>query len=197
MKSVVFFLLFYECLCHQKKNIINENIITQREHNGINYEQMPTNYENLGVFLEILLFGKSFDPKIILKNEENISFLNEEIYLEKNFDKLHKLYSYLENNYSKMKSIKKVSKDKKKFLSDISEKSSDIQEDKKEEESEEEGEDEEGEEKEGKSPLLFHDLFAKYGNFTEEDKERNINNLEFQRFLFLFNKRKKRVLYTP
>ena len=198
MEIVVLFLLFHECLGHQKKSINNEDISTPRKHYGIYYEEITTDYEDTGIFLEIVLFGKPFNPILIIENKNCHFFLNQEIYLQKNFDELHKLYSDLENSSIKNGYLKSNKNDKTRenisFLSYASQKFLDNKNIIKEEETENEKEEEKVEKKKN---LLFHDLFAKFFNMTEKEKKKNQNNEEFQRFLFYFNKKKNRTVYTP
>ena len=48
------------------------------------------------------------------------------------------------------------------------------------------------EEEEEENHLLFHDLYEIYGDLTGEEKIKNQSNIEYQRFLFIYDKKKHR-----
>ena len=181
----VFLFLFIHQILGYKKNINNEDIGTPRGYYGINYEELLSGDSDTGIILEKIIFGKLFNPNILMKNKNPQIFLNEKLYVGQNFEKLHKLYSEFEKNVKDnqieeqeerknynidlKKNFKKSGKDL------INENISD--------------------EEEEENHLLFHDLFEIYGDLSEEEKIKNQNNIEYQRFLFLFDKKKNRKKY--
>ena len=98
LSTVILFLIIHEALGHKKKNINNENIDTPREYYGTNFEELSLETSDSGLMLENIIFGKVFEPKYLINNKNPQILLNEKLYLEKNFENLHKLYSELENN---------------------------------------------------------------------------------------------------
>ena len=97
LSTVILFFLIHEALGHKKKNINKENIDTSRENYGTYFEELSLETSNSGLILEDIIFGKVFEPKYLIKNKNPQIFLNEKLYLEKNFENLHKLYSELDN----------------------------------------------------------------------------------------------------
>ena len=185
--TVVLFLLIHESLGHKKKNINNENIDTPREYYGSNFEELSLDSSDTGLVLEKIIFGKAFEPKYLMENKNPQIFLNENLYLEKNFEKLHILYSELEKTLNLDDNIEK---EKEKDIYDKDLKSKLNKSEKKlfvtnsdEEEKEED-------------PLLYHDLLAKYGDLTEDQKKENQDNIDYQLFLLMYKDRKQKKKYT-
>ena len=121
-----------------------------------------------------------------MKNKDAQLFLNEKLYLEKNFESLHKLYSKLEDNvklneiteeeeeevkYSKKSKINKSGKKMTRTNSD------------------------EDTEEYPLYPLLYHDLLAKFGVMTEEQIKENQDNLDYQLFLLMYEDKKQKERY--
>ena len=188
LATVILFLLIHESLGHKKKNINNEDTDTPREYYGINFEELILNTSDSGLILENIIFGKVFEPKYLMKNKDAQLFLNEKLYLEKNFESLHKLYSKLEDNvklneiteeeeeeeevkYSKKSKINKSGKKMTRTNSD------------------------EDTEEYPLYPLLYHDLLAKFGVMTEEQIKENQDNLDYQLFLLMYEDKKQKERY--
>ena len=198
--TVIFFLLLHESLGHKKKNINNEDIDSARTYYGTYFEELSINNLDTGIILEKILFGKIFSPEYLMKNQNPLKFLDEKLYLGKNFESLQKIYSELEkeikNNLNKNpRKEKKVKEEEnldnnfklnlKKSGKKILNKNLIDNDDEEEEEEEEE-----------ENYLLFHDLFAIYGDLNEEEQKKNENNLDYQRFLIMYKEKKKRKIYS-
>ena len=184
--SVFLFLFIHEILGHKKSNINNEDIGTPRAFNGINYEELLSGDSDAAIFLEKIIFGKLFNPNILMKNKNPQIFLNEKLYVGKNFEKLHKLYSEFEKNVND--NHIKEQEERKNYNLDLKKNFNKSGQDLINENISDEEEEE--------NHLLFHDLFEIYGDLTEEEKIKNQNNIEYQRFLFLYDKKKNRKKYT-
>ena len=122
------------------------------------------------------------------------SNLDEKLYLGKNFESLQIIYSKfekeIENNLKnnpiieKNEEVEDLDKNKLNFKKSGKNKLNQNLIDNDEEEAEEE------------NHLLFHDLFAIYGDLNEEEKKKNENNLDYQRFLMMYKEKKQRKRYN-
>ena len=185
---VIFLLLLYENLGHKKKNINNEDIDSSKAYYGTDFEELSLNNSDTCIILEKILFGKPFNPKYLIKNNNPFILLDENLYLGKNFDNLKNIYSEIEKKFNYKSKIEKREEEK--------------EEEKKEEENlnlENSGKlinltDNDDEEEENN--LLFHDLFAIYGDLNEEEKKRNENNLDYQKFLIMYEEKKHKRRYN-
>ena len=133
--------------------------------------------------LENIIFGKVFEPKYLINNKNPQILLNEKLYLEKNFENLHKLYSELENNLD-LNDITEEEKEEYNEGIGIKLKSNKIN----KQLIETNSSDEDNED----YPILYHDLLAKYGNLNEKQKKQNKDNLEYQLFLLMYKDKKKK-----
>ena len=141
--------------------------------------------------MEKILFGKPFNPKYLIKNNNPFKLLDENLYLGKNFDNLKNIYSEIEKKFNYKSKLKKREEEK--------------EEEKQEEENlnlEKSGkiinltDNDDEEEEEEENNLLFHDLFAIYGDLNEEEKKRNENNLDYQKFLIMYKEKKHKRRYN-
>lgn len=183
LSTVILFLIIHEALGHKKKNINNENIDTPREYYGTNFEELSLETSDSGLMLENIIFGKVFEPKYLINNKNPQILLNEKLYLEKNFENLHKLYSELENNLD-LNDITEEEKEEYNEGIGIKLKSNKIN----KQLIETNSSDEDNED----YPILYHDLLAKYGNLNEKQKKQNKDNLEYQLFLLMYKDKKKK-----
>ena len=152
---------------------------------GVNFEDLSLDASDSGLMLENIIFGKVFEPKYLIKNKNPQIFLNEKLYLEKNFENLHKLYSKLENNLD-LNDITEEEKEEYNAGIDIKLKSNKIRKNLIEANSSDEDNEE--------YSLLYHDLLAKYGNLKEDQKKQNKDNLEYKLFLLMFKDKKKNII---
>ena len=183
LSTVILFLLIHEALGHKKKNINNENIDTPRDYYRVNFKELSLDTSDSGLMLENIIFGKVFEPKYLIKNKNPQIFLNEKLYLEKNFENLHKLYSNLESNLD-LNDITEEENEEYDGGIDIKLKSNKISKNLIEANSSDEDIEE--------YPLLYHDLLGKYGNLNENQKKQNKDNLEYQLFLLMYKDKKKK-----
>ena len=190
---VIFFLLLHESLGHKKKNINNGDVDSPRTYYGIDFEDLSINNSDTGIILEKILFGRPFNPQYLMKNENPFIFLDEKLYLGKNFETLQIIYSKfekdIENNLKNGPKIEEKEEEEvnlnKNFKLNFKKSGKEIL--KKNLNDEEEEKD---------SHLLFHDLFAIYGDLNEEERKKNENNLDYQMFLMMYKEKKQRKRYT-
>ena len=172
---IILFLLFHECLGHQKKNINNEKVITPRRHYDSNFKDIIEDKVDTGIALEKILFGEIVDLESLMESGNLDKLLEPNLYIGKDFNNLRNIYYMIKkkNNYEdekeESKSVKENNKKKEKIHHD--------KEDKK------------------NSNKLLHDLFKIYSNVSDKEKESLKDNEDYKRFLMLYEKKKKPSSY--
>lgn len=172
---IILFLLFHECLGHQKKNINNEKVITPRRHYDSNFKDIIQDKADTGIALEKILFGEIVDLKSLMESGNLEKLLEPNLYIGKDFNNLRNIYNMIEkkSNYEdekeESKSAKENNKKKEKIHHD--------KEDKK------------------NSNKLLHDLFKIYSNVSDKEKESLKDDENYKRFLMLYEKKKKPSSY--
>ena len=164
---VTFLLLLYESLGHKNKNINNEDIDSPRVYYGTDFEELSLNNSDTSIILELILFGRHFNLKNLMKNKNPFKLLDENLYLGKNFDNLKDIYSEIEkefNNKSKIEKSEEEKEEEKEEAENLNLKKSGKKINLTDNDDEEEEEEE--------NILLFHDLFAIYGDLNEEEKKK-------------------------
>ena len=191
---VTLFLLFHECLGHQKKNINNQQIDTPRTHYRNILEDIQSDVTDARFIFE-LLFGEIVNLNIFMEIKNAEKFLNKELYLAKDFKELRKIYFSIHKdlNGKEEKNDDNI-KDEKDSIINIDEKK--VNEkgyfiNKRQNNSKIE----QIKELPKKRHLLFRDLLLIYGNMPQEEKEKNKNDEQYQRFLDIYNKRLERKKY--
>ena len=107
LELVIFLLLLYESLGYKKKNINNEDMDSPKAYYGADFEELSLNDSDTGIILEKILFGKPFNPKYLMKNNNPFKLLDENLYLGKNFDNLKNIYSEIEKKFNNKSKIEK------------------------------------------------------------------------------------------
>jgi len=184
---VILFLLFHECLGHQKKNINNENEKTPRSHYDNNFKDIIDEKVDSGIALEKILFGEIVDLKFLMEIDDNYIklLLEPNLYIGKDFSNLRNIFLIInknienekkeENDNNKKPEDSKIMKSspKKKGIIDINK------------------------EKKNKPNLLLHDLFRIYSKIKDDEKELLKNDEDYKRFLMLYEKKKNPSSYAP
>jgi len=177
LESITLFLLFHECLGHQKKHINNENSLTPRKHYKSDFQDFLSNDADTGDALEIMLLGKVVNIKYLMKSENSEKLLDHQLYTGNNFIKLQEIYSLIERdiiNYNEEKKNipEKVPNNR---LSDSKTQSSSKM-----------------EKKPKKERLMYPELFQLYADISAEKKEQLKDNEDYQRFLKIIKKRRQK-----
>ena len=190
--SVIFFLLLCTSLSHTKKNINNEEKDSPIIYYGTDFEDLCINHSDTCIILERILFGRPFNPEYLMKNQNPFIFLDEKLYLGKNFESLQIIYSEFEKEIEKNLNNKEVIENKEEeenLDKNLKKRGKEIL-------NENLNDDDDEEEEEEENHLLFHDLFAIYGDLNEEERKKNENNLDYQMFLMMYKEKKQRKRYT-
>ena len=163
--SVVLFLLFHECFGHQKKNINNEGKITPRKHYTNDFQDIICEKIDTGSALEKILIGKIANLSYFMNSDNSEKLLDPKLYIGKDFNELHQIYSSIENDNGEEKKVIKIKSDenntshnKKVFT-------------------------------QKKRRLMYSDLLELFCNVDENDKEKLKDNEDYQRFLMLYERR--------
>ena len=170
-KSVVLFLLFHECFGHQKKNINNENIITPRGHQKINFEDFFNEKTDTGVALEIILLDDIVNIKYLMNSKNSEKLLDPDLYTGKNFDKIKEIYSSIvEDNLNMNKKISQ-NEDIKKPINDNkkSQRKMEI--------------------KDKKPRLMYTEVMKLYNEMNDEDREKFKETEDYKRFIMIYERR--------
>ena len=192
----ILFLLFHECFGHHKKNINNENSLTPRDYYDDNYNDIPVNFEDSGHAFEKLLLNKLLNLKCLIGNDLSEELLKIDLYTDSNFKRLRTIYNIIEsefksnkinsNNNEIIKDNNKIDENKmKKNIKGKSIENLNKDTDKKDE-------NEIIIPKKSEKNLLYRDLFIIYENKTEEELKSLKDDKNYQRFLMLYKKRKKK-----
>ena len=96
--SIVLFLLFHECLGHQKKNINNEKALTPRKHYENNFQEYSKEDLDTGNVLEIILTGKIIIIKYFMNSINSEKLLDPKLYTGKDLNELQNIYSLIEKD---------------------------------------------------------------------------------------------------
>ena len=177
LKSIVLFLLFHECLGHQKKNINNQKVLTPRSHYKNNFQKFSNIIADTGTALEIIFLDKIINLRYLMNSNNSKKLLNSSLYNGKDFNTLKKIYSLIEKDNDTKIDEDKKDNDKSNNNSNNSSnnnKSSNFNNVKIIK----------------KQPrLMYRDLFILYSEVDEEKKEELKNDENYQRFLMLYKKR--------
>ena len=96
--SIVLFLLFHECLGHQKKNINNEKALTPRKHYENNFQEYSKEGLDTGNVLEIILTGKIIIIKYFMNSINSEKLLDPKLYTGKDLNELQNIYTLIEKD---------------------------------------------------------------------------------------------------
>jgi len=185
---VILFLLFHECLGHQKKNINNENEKTPRSHYDSNFKDIIDEKVDSGIALEKILFGEIIDLKFLMEMDDNYIklLLEPNLYIGKDFSNLRNVFFMINKNVEKEEIEKEKNDNNKKPEESKIMKSS----------PKKKGIIDNNKEKKNKPNLLLHDLFRIYSKISDEEKELFKNNEDYKRFLILYEKKKNPSSYV-
>ena len=177
LESITLFLLFHECLGHQKKHINNEDAITPRKHYKSDFKDFLSNDADTGDALEIMLLGKVVNIKYLMKSNNSEKLLDHQLYTGNNFIELREIYSLIERdiiNYNEEKKniLEKVPNNR---LNDSKTQSSNKM-----------------KKKPKKERLMYPELFQLYSDISVEQKEQLKDNEDYQRFLKIIKKRRQK-----
>ena len=199
--SAILILLIHKILGHGKKDINNETILTPRYHNDNNFQILSLREKDSGAVLEYLFIKNCFKLEDLMMNDDSVKLLNFNLYIDKNFDDLRKIYKKIRGNIEEEERKEEKEEEKKE------EKKEERKEEKKgekkgekeeEEEKEEEKEEEEKEKEEEEEELIYPEIIAEgleiinkeetQNKFIEQeeikDEENNYIYEELKRFLF-------------
>lgn len=98
LESIVLFLLFHECLGHQKKHINNEKAMTPRKHYKCDFQEFSLENVDTGLALEIILIGKVVNIKYLMNSINSENLLEPKLYTGKDFNKLKDIYLSIEKD---------------------------------------------------------------------------------------------------
>ena len=173
-ESVILFLLFHECLGHQKKHINNENSMTPRKHYKSDYKDFDSNDNDTGVALEMMLLGKVFNVKYLMNSKNSEKLLDPQLYIGKDFSKLQEIYSLIEKDN----------------LSDVKEKHNNSQIEQKKPLNESTTQSQNKiKKKKVKERLMYHELFQLFSGISDEQKEKLQDNEDYQRFVKIYKRK--------
>lgn len=179
---VILFLLFHECLGHQKKNINNEKIKTPRSHYDTNFKDIIDEKVDSGIALEKILFGEIIDLKFLMAIDDDYikQLLEPNLYIGKDFSNLRNIFLMInkkvQNDEKENEKNENSQKPEKSKIVESSPKKKGIIDNNKE--------------KKKEPNLLLHDLFRIYSNISDEEKDLLKNDEDYKRFLMLYEKKK-------
>ena len=171
-KSGVLFVLFHECIGHQKKNINNENTTTPKKHQKINFQNFFNEKSDTGFALEIILVDNIVNIRYLMNSEYSEKLLDPDLYTGKDFYKLKEIYSSIvkdnvntEKNIPQTENIRKLTNNNYKK----SQRKIEIQ--------------------EKKPRLMYSDLFKLYNEMNEEEREKFKDTEDYKRFEIIYERK--------
>ena len=171
--SVILFLLFHECLRHQKKNINNEKVKTPRKHRKNDFQEFPFEKVDTGSSLEIILMGKIVNMVYLMNSSKSEQLLDPNLYTGKNFIKLQEIYSSIETD-----NINMINDAHQSNNINISVNSNNTQ-----------SSSSKIKLRKKKRRLMYTDLLQLYNGISEEEKEKLKDDEDYQRFLLMYERR--------
>ena len=173
--SIILFLLFHECLGHQKKFINNEDALTPRRYFKSDFKDFIYEDIDTGDSLEIMLLGKIANIKYLMKSPNSEKLLDPSLYTGKDFTKLQEIYSLIEKDNAITNKNKEINNNQmennnqlnvNKALSSSKEKKS-----------------------KKKEKLMYPELFQLFSGINDEQKEELKDNEDYQRYLKICKKK--------
>ena len=172
--SAILFLLFHECLGHQKKKINNEKTNTPEKHYKSNFQYFSNEKIDTGLALEIILIGKVVDIKYFMNSKNSEKLLDPKLYTGKDFKELQRIYSLIENdniNKQNVSDVNKVDSNNKINKDIIQSEVKNIY--------------------KNKDHLMYPELFQLYSGISNEEKEKLKDDEDYQKFLSIYGRRHK------
>lgn len=167
--SAVLFLLFHECLGHQKKNINNENAITPRKHHKNDFKEFICEGIDTGTALEMILLEKKMNISYLMKSNNSEKLLDPNLYTGKDFSKLQSIYLSIENDIINKKNNNIEIDERNNKIKSMSQNKTKL--------------------KMKEHHLMYYDLIRVFSGISEEEKKNLKDNEDYQRFLRMYKRR--------
>ena len=170
--SAILFLLFHECLGHQKKHINNEKSNTPSKHYKTDFQEFSCTKIDTGLALEMILIGKIVNIKYLMKSKNSEKLLDAKLYTGKDFQQLRNIYALIENdiinnnrenNNNQSESNNQNNKNIIKAENNILNKN--------------------------KDHLMYPELFKLYSEISKDQEEKLKDDEDYQRFLNIYERR--------
>ena len=174
--SAILFLLFHECLGHQKKNINNKKSNTPEKHYKSDFQYFSNPKIDTGLAFEIILIGKVVDIKYFMNSKNTEKLLDPNLYIGKDFNELKHIYSLIENDNINIQNQEENNVNQEESNNQINKNA--IQSENKNIH-------------QNKDHLMYPELFKLYSEISKEQEEKLKDDEDYQIFLSIYERRHK------